>query len=60
MISLLKFSLFIKNFRDGAILDQQHLKFLADISSRNLGLNLNEPSVTEPLERDTETTVESK
>jgi len=60
VISLLKFSLFIKNFRDGAILDQQHLQFLADISSRNLGINLKESSVTEPLEREPETIVESK
>ncbi|XP_025196742.1 AT-rich interactive domain-containing protein 4B-like isoform X3 [Melanaphis sacchari] len=33
---------------DEAILDQRHLQFLAEISSRNLGINISEPSVTEP------------
>ncbi|XP_060868369.1 AT-rich interactive domain-containing protein 4B-like isoform X3 [Metopolophium dirhodum] len=45
--------------KDGAILDQRHLQFLAEISSRNLGININEPSVTESLEREPETIVEN-
>lgn len=40
--------------KDGAILDQRHLQFLAEISSRNLGININEPSVTEPLQKEPE------
>ncbi|KAL4135552.1 hypothetical protein QTP88_007156 [Uroleucon formosanum] len=44
--------------KDGAILDQRHLQFLAEISSRNLGINTDEPSVTESLEREPETIVE--
>ncbi|XP_060859936.1 AT-rich interactive domain-containing protein 4B-like [Metopolophium dirhodum] len=44
--------------RDGAILDQHHLQFLAEISGRKLGINVNEPLVTEPLERVPETIVE--
>eukprot|EP00102_Acyrthosiphon_pisum_P016283 XP_008187180.2 PREDICTED: uncharacterized protein LOC103310498 [Acyrthosiphon pisum] len=43
--------------KDGAILDQQHLLFLAEISSKKLGNNINEPSVTELLEREPETIV---
>ncbi|XP_060843777.1 AT-rich interactive domain-containing protein 4A-like isoform X3 [Rhopalosiphum padi] len=43
---------------DGAILDQRHLQFLAEISSRNLGININEPSVTEPPEIEPEPVVE--
>lgn len=30
------------------MLDQTHLEFLAEISSRNLGIKINEPTVTEP------------
>ncbi|XP_022168878.1 AT-rich interactive domain-containing protein 4B-like isoform X2 [Myzus persicae] len=44
--------------KDGGILDQRHLQFLAEVSSRNLGVNINEPSVTEPHEREPETVVE--
>jgi len=42
------------------MLDQRHLQFLAEVSSRNLGININEPSATEPHEREPETIVESK
>ncbi|CAI6372326.1 unnamed protein product [Macrosiphum euphorbiae] len=44
--------------KDGAILDQQHLLFLSEISSKKLGMNINEPSVTERLEREPETIVQ--
>ncbi|XP_060859014.1 uncharacterized protein LOC132936326 isoform X2 [Metopolophium dirhodum] len=44
--------------KDGAILDQQHLLYLAEISSKKLGINIKEPSVTEPLEREPETIVD--
>jgi len=57
---VIPFFIFIKNYRDGAILDQHHLQFLAEISGRNLGININEPSVTESLEKEPETIVESK
>ncbi|KAE9524346.1 hypothetical protein AGLY_015385 [Aphis glycines] len=43
---------------DGAILDQRHLQFLAEISSRNLGININEPSVTEPPKTEPEPIIE--
>lgn len=59
-ISWFQHLLFIKNYRDEAIIDQRHLEFLAEISSRNIGIKINEPSVTEPLERDPETIAESK
>lgn len=48
------------NFYSDGILDQRHLQFLAEISSRNLGLNVNEPLVTEPSELDTKPIVERK
>jgi len=57
---VIPFFIFIKNYRDGAILDQHHLQFLAEISGRKLGINVNEPLVTKPIERVPETIVESK
>ncbi|KAL4135614.1 hypothetical protein QTP88_007212 [Uroleucon formosanum] len=44
--------------KDEAILDKQHLQ-LAQISARKLGINVNEPSVTKPLETEPEIMVES-
>ncbi|KAL4154109.1 hypothetical protein QTP88_001942 [Uroleucon formosanum] len=44
--------------KDGAILDKEHLLSSAKVSSKNLGINIDEPSVTEPLEKEPEKIVE--
>lgn len=47
LIFVSKLFYLINIFSDGGLLDQRHLQFLAEISSRNLSININEPSVTE-------------